>query len=395
MTANPRWKTFEPGCTDEEALRSKTHEAIERWWNAFSREKDDIIALFKGEAQWDLARWMQENLQGIHPHLMWEFGPGDGTGHRLVITPENRFDLRPLVDEILARAPSLQGWSFFGHRLPESWEMTLATVEGRTGSALQASGIRCTKGRFNRVDVVVEYPKQFLAGNEELAFSQAFVLIESLLGEQALNAWVGEITTAKKTWRSRKTRDLPGEFNRLRNSILDALPEVPVCSLPGELEWTLFQLKPPEADDYPGQSDMMVGKAIDTEQWMNFYGGVSYFSERYSKCGETFCYLKIDGIEGMDGTPWEDKGDIEDALEDTLKPEGLGCLISGGTGYRYSYIGLALTDLSRALAEIRRVLKAGDLTRRAWILFFDSEWKSEWFGIWPDSPAPPADPVED
>ena len=386
---NPRWKTFEPGREDEEAQRVKILRAIERWWQEFARQSDDIVALFKGEAQWDLPEWMGSHLHEIHPQLMWEFGPGIDSGHRLVITPEYRFDLRPLVDEILERAPSLPGWSFYGHRLPESWETALSTVEARTGTELAATGFRCSQVRFNLIEVVIEFPKRFLAAHEELASSQAFVLLESLLGEATLNAWVGEVSVAKKSWRSTKLASLPSAFETMRQSIVEGLPKVPIRLLPGELQWTLFQLEPSEAEDYPRQLDMIVGKAIDPEQWENSYRDVPYFSTRYTRSGDTFCFLKIDGAEGLDGTPWQDKGDIEDVLEEALRSSELGCLVSGGTGLRYVYLDFALTDVPRALATIKDVLRTGGLTRRSWILFFDSEWESEWVGIWPDSPPPP------
>lgn len=124
---------------------------------------------------------------------MWEFGPGLEDGHRLVVTPEHRLDLRPLVDEILRRAPVIQGWTFFGHRLRETFDMALATVEGRTGVPLKATGFKCAKGRFNLVDVDIEFPRSTLRSDRDLAQSQAFILLESMIGEAALNTWVDAI----------------------------------------------------------------------------------------------------------------------------------------------------------------------------------------------------------
>ena len=92
---------------------------IDAWWAAFQAKAADLDALFSRQAEWDLPGWMQENLQPIHPHLMWEFGPAvEGPGHRLVITPESRRHLRPLVAEMLRRAPPLDGWEFYAYRLP-------------------------------------------------------------------------------------------------------------------------------------------------------------------------------------------------------------------------------------------------------------------------------------
>ncbi len=39
-------------------------------------------------------------------------------------------------------------------------------------------------------------------------------------------------------------------------------------------------------------------------------------------------------------------------LDEVLKPDGLGCQIGGGTGRRYSYIELALTDLDRGIRAV-------------------------------------------
>ena len=97
-----------------EKQRRQTVAAISDWWKEFATRILDIEALFSGKKQWDLAAWMQETLQPINPHLMWEYGPGLESGHRLVVTPEHRFGLRPLVDEILRQAPKIKDWSFFG-----------------------------------------------------------------------------------------------------------------------------------------------------------------------------------------------------------------------------------------------------------------------------------------
>ncbi len=49
----------------------------------------------------------------------------------------------------------------------------------------------------------------------------------------------------------------------------------------------------------------------------------------------------------------------------------LGAFIGGGTGWRYSYVDLALLDVERSVAVIRDILQRRHVTRRAWVLFFD------------------------
>ena len=83
----------------QEEQRENIFNMINDWWDEFSRRQSDIISLFKNEVEWDLAAWIQENLQKINQDLMWEFGPGIEKEYRLVITPESNTYLRPLVTE--------------------------------------------------------------------------------------------------------------------------------------------------------------------------------------------------------------------------------------------------------------------------------------------------------
>ena len=158
--------------------------------------------------------------------------------------------------------------------------------------------------------------------------------------------------------------------------------------------WSLFKLEPTPANDFPAQRDIFVGKSMNPELWQNAHMDIPFSSGRYSSSAEVFCYLKMDGSEGLTGERFSDKGDIEDALDERLRSAKLGCFVGGGTGLRYSYVDFSLTDLWRSIPIIREVLRAGNLTRRSWIQFYDSEWQNEWVGIWDDSPPPPIEAHE-
>jgi hypothetical protein len=117
-----------------------------------------------------------------------------------------------------------------------------------------------------------------------------------------------------------------------------------------------------------------------------------FHSSRFSS-RETFAYLKIDGSEGLDPRGgFNNRGDIEDAINAALAPADAGCVIGGGTGRRYSYIDLALTDWRAALPLLRACLRQGFIPLGTWLLFFDAEWEHEWVGIYPETPAPPRGP---
>lgn len=103
-----RWRFADlANCVEAKRYRALVAK-IDDWWQEFAGKTDLLRAHFKGQTQWDLPEWMTDHLQAIHPDLMWEFGPAvHGEGHRLVITPEFRHFLLPLITTILDRAPQL------------------------------------------------------------------------------------------------------------------------------------------------------------------------------------------------------------------------------------------------------------------------------------------------
>lgn len=182
---------------------------------------------------------------------------------------------------------------------------------------------------------------------------------------------------------------LKREVERLRGEVEASLLPVPCFEAPDDTQWTMFKLKPDLADDYPGQEDLFVAKTMLMEMWQTAHTGILFDSRRFSRVGETFCYLKLDGKDGIDEERFADKAEIEDALDAALIPRRLGSFIGGGTGKRYSYIDLALTDLPKAIEVIKSVLREGSVPRRSWLLFFDTVWQDEWVGIWDETPPPP------
>ena len=385
-----RWKYSDIGNPEERRDRAATIEAIDRWWHEFSRKTADLNALFSRKTDWDLPAWMQEHLNAISPKLCWEFGPGLPVGHRLVITPESHRALRPLVQTILDRAPEIAGWSFHAYRLPENFKQTISTVQSRTKGDVSSTRFLASLADHNRIDLKLLWPgRSYQEGN---AAKAAFVAIETLLGEEVLDKWIGCIDVEADKWfsKSKPLDQLKPAVDQLIGQIHDKLFSKP-CFQVEDAKWTMWKLKPKTRKDYAGQHDLFVGKSMLPGMWQAAHGSCIFYSSSFSKCGETFCYVKIDGSQGLDQEKFKDKGDIEDALEEALKGLSAGGVIGGGTGLRYSYIDLALKDVERGIEAIRSVLRQGNIARRTWVLFFDAELSKEWIGIWDDTPPPPLD----
>jgi hypothetical protein len=386
-----RWIYFNDN-PQEAAEREAIVAKIDAWWRAFEGKVDDLRAHFKGKARWDLPRWMDDNLHPIHPKIMWEYGPAVRVdGHRLVLTPESAHELRPLVAKVLERAPSVPGWEFYGARLPEDLESTKATVEGRAAYDIDDFLVRVSVSDKRLIDLCY-YSPRIEGAEDEAVFNAAFVATETLLGEHCLDRWVGAIEIGPMDEAPRhaiRLDRLKETVDAAVESIRDQLPPTPHFEWAEGAKWTMWQLKPEPADDFPGQADQFVGKSPNPAMWIAAHSGGPFYSERFTRCGETFCYLKVDGAEGLDDSEFADKGDIEDAVDEALMSRGLGCQIGGGMGLRYAYIDMALTDVPAAIAAVRERMQAGGLARRSWILFFDADLAGEWVGIYDDSPASP------
>lgn len=389
-----RWLHYDPSSAAEAAEHERLLAQIDAWWEAFRGNAKRLEDLFHGKGKWDLPQWMEQHLQAIDPRLMWEFGPARrGKGHRLVITPEWAKFLRPLTNTILERAPQLKGWEFLGYRPHEDLAGAQATVEARTGGDLTDVVFSAQLGKHNLIDLRICSPRT-LDADDQPAGRDAFVAVETLLGEERLEKWIGLIEVGPVPADRKKAGLLPLDRLRARtdalvNQITDQLPGRPYCQRTGEDEWALYRLEPEKADDYPCQSDLYLGKSRDQTLWIAAHSGVAFVSERFSRCGETFCYVKIEGKDGLAQSKFADKAAIEDALDAVLQPAGLGCHIGGGTGLRYSYIDLALTDVAKGIQAVRHCLREGQVPARSWILFCDDDLAGEWIGIHNDAPPPP------
>lgn len=393
-----RWLYHNKTRPAEVAEHNRLLRKIDAWWDEFERNEERLEDLFRQVADWDLPDWMNRHLRSIHPELMWEFGPAINVrGHRLVITPETRSELRPLVETIVARAPKLKTWEFHSYRIAEDVDTALPTIETRTGLDISDVTVALNVGQDNRIDLTFRWEQ--IPGNDDQAFDSVFVAAESLLGEELLDRWVGVInlvdhqTPPEQGQRFLSLERLKPTFDALVSSTRAQLPAEPYSAFADDGQWAGLKLEPEEARDYPERFDLLTSITCNPELIAATFSNGPFYSERYSRCGETFCYLKVDNSVDT-ANDYQDRDDMEEAVRNALASQDLGGLIGGGTGLRYSYIELALTDVERGIAAICRTMREGNVPRRSWIQFHDAHLAAEWVGVYDDSPAPPMEKVE-
>jgi hypothetical protein len=334
---------------------------------------------------------MHDHLGAIDPNLMWEYGRAvRQSGHRLVITPEHRKWLRPVVRSLLERAPKLAGWEFYPHRLAEDVPMAIQMVQSRVGVNITGAMIAASVAPGRKIDLEYSFPRQRLS--EEQAGNAAFVATETLMGEYVLDTWIGGISVAD----GQPTGQRPLPMDRaqatvgaLVRSIHEQLPAAKLHELPDDDNWSSVELRPEEAEDYPAQSDLIVATTHFVELFRATHNGTIFTSSCHSRFGEQFCYLKLDASQVPRQNIVAFRSQFEDPLAVALSNSGIGCCIGGGSGIRYTYIDLALIDVNRAIPIIRQILASHHAPLRSWLLFFDDELSHEWVGAYATTPEPP------
>jgi hypothetical protein len=164
------------------------------------------------------------------------------------------------------------------------------------------------------------------------------------------------------------------------------IPADPFLDRLESLAWTEIDLKPKKQEDYLHRYDLGAAVTCAPDLWRNAHSSQLFWSGRFSRSAETFCYLKIDRGGPLRRSAVGKRIKLEDALNQALRPGRLGCVIGGGSGRRYNYIDLALIDVLRPRMRYA-VLRGGMKTRRAWLFFDDALARNG--SMWPDSPPPP------
>ncbi len=388
-----RWKFKNESGLDDIVLRESISGRIDDWWIEFCNHRDQIIDYFINQSDFNVEGFMQDTLQSIHPGISWEFGPAvNKEGHRLVITCENKKFLRPLISEILNRVPEIDDWEFYGHRLPEELDLLPEIVHVRTGGDVGNLRFYGKVNEFNEIDFYFYNVEAHTEADKNQIYYDAFVAIESMLGEEVIDRWIGSIAIETSLNEGQTTYDaskLKAWFNHKISEIQGEMQNQPYFQFTNVSPWTTFEMKPLEFLDYVRQDDLFLGKSVNSAMWRNAHNGNLFYSGRYSKVGEVFCYLKMDGTEGGEYAEFEDKSSLEKELDHALISEQLGCVVGSGSGLVYSYIDLAIMDLDKSVEIMKYLLRKAMVPNRSWIMFYDSELMTEWIGIWDDSPEPP------
>ncbi len=387
----------------------ETVEAIHSWWSTFDKHREDLHKQFQPHSThgFDVAEFMHQHFAKINKRMCWEYGPSNIKDHLLAIAPERRKDLEPLARLICSLAPEYENFEIVVNRQPEDWNVYMSYTDGRfQWSGADGILFDIQNGQNNLFDIVFHVPHNTQSSD---IYSACYITCETLLGEDIMSKWVGFFdvqTLPKKSLFSRLKADKLAHLKPLKDlrqtlaskiaHLKNNLQAHPYAAMTEETHWSLLSMEPKDQQDYEPLRDMITSVTPSTELFNAYYSNRDrFYSERFSKFGEQFIFLQLDGsADDLDQQIFGDRGEIEDALDAALIKNTVGKVIGGGTGRKYSYIHFAVTDLQTAIESLKRTLRNEKCTRRAWIMFHDANRQQEWIDIWDDTPAPKLPTIE-
>jgi hypothetical protein len=388
------WKFIRSTDAELARARERTLQRIDAWWAAFAEAAPQAEALVRAGRSGDLGPWMRGQLDVIDPRLNWEAGVEEEGGNcYLVVTPETEWSLRPMARSLVDRAPVVTGWRFYAYRPPLSAEAAAARVRAETGQVMGISMIAPRIGARNRVDLLFQHKlaRTDLAAGKRAAAAAA----RSLLGEETFFQWVGDIDVVAPSRESGwenflLPQRLRTTLTSLTQSIVNTLPAKPYWQIhTRELESAAFKYDPLPADDYGLQEDLVVGTNLIPEFRRAVASKLPFFSSSFSRQGETFGYLKIDASDASMDQRLVRRQKFEERIHVPLRKAECARVVGSGTGLRYLYYDLAITDIAKTIATVRTQLLKKGLPDRSWLLFYDAELRDEYIGLRSGSPPPP------
>lgn len=166
------------------------------WWNAnaaaFAADIDD------GRAH-EWSERLSAQLEAVDPELGWETGPGRKSTHHLAITSEGVSELRVVAERVLSRAPPVsEHWEYYAAR-QRSEADPIRQVEFADGSVVDYGSMRIgvePDDLWKRLGLTLFHPA-FQSIDDNRATTIAFLFLDSLLGEDDVERWVGSIDIAR------------------------------------------------------------------------------------------------------------------------------------------------------------------------------------------------------
>jgi hypothetical protein len=181
-------------------LRRKSKSAppsdpIAAFWQFWAESRDAVARAIETRT---LDKWVEpisKAVKAMHPQLAWELGKGERAQHYLAVSAEGDMERRVIAERWRSRAPAEDRvWEYRAAKPGGAFDVTLGFGGVDLDFASVRYGIERDEAR-RRLHTTLHHPQ--LARLEPEARKQAsFIILDSALGEDDVERWIGTIDTS-------------------------------------------------------------------------------------------------------------------------------------------------------------------------------------------------------
>jgi hypothetical protein len=192
-------------------------EATGDFWTWWAGARDRVAtAIGSGGFDDRLVNEISKAVRAVHPDLGWEFEPGKTAQHAFCISPEGNAVLRQVALRWLASAPPPDPtWEYHASKQAAATLMGLAIGPWQFDLE-EMRAIASWDPARRRVDVRLWHPL-FAETPENVRMQAGFIFLDSLLGEDEVERWIGQIDLLEAPTGGRTPGELRAEIDRRRN----------------------------------------------------------------------------------------------------------------------------------------------------------------------------------
>ncbi|MEL7496777.1 MAG: hypothetical protein AAFN77_04160 [Planctomycetota bacterium] len=323
---------------------------VAKFWEWYTSVADRFYNVIESGDCPSLAEEVSEQTSALLPGLSWVFGPGEnGVGHSFTITGEGEVGKQLLARYWHQQAPELPNWTFYGSRQPSPPER-LSDIAIQVGEQEEVDVenflVQTDVDEENQIIHIVAWHPNLELVPEEHHMQILFLLLDEAMGEFGTQTWIGRIE-AKPFEPNERTRSL----GKLPEYITHVDNYHQWQKLPPLESYTLYQVNEPV--DCP-RGDTIVGSSAVAELIFDFIENDGALEENtFIGTGADLVYLRYDNSIFADGNQADERGNIEDTVNEALEAADSGSVLGGAFGSKYSYSEMILFDgaNSRAIVD--------------------------------------------
>lgn len=341
---------------------------VETFWKDFAAAAPRFYQTIEEKRCPDLTEETSAMVRALAPPLAWVYGPGaNRQGHSLTVSGEGVEHLQLLARRWLDDAPPLPGWTFYASRQAGPIKGHVISLGENSFDPREIWVTPSLDAEAEKIDLNIWHPAWTHLPDQQ-RWTVIFLFLDESLGEFGTQWWIGEVTWGEERLRTAFPLEELAEY------VQKTVGEQGWKKYPPGESWTLFRFNPGPRP-FPRGDLITLTTSVPRllREYMNAEGDLA---DPLEGTGADYIYVALEKEFFPPGRETEKRGELEDALENALRPGGRGRVIGGGLGTDLGYVDLLVFDGANSLEIVRSTLLNFPVPSGTMIEFFAREKRS-------------------